>query len=108
MTDTARSIRKRVIHLRQRLAARAVARRRVIFLHIPKCAGISVTGHFRLCTGSLQSPREDQRRHDFDPRVEEARHAPFVAGHFGWEVLEHIRGDALVFTVLRDPLARLR
>lgn len=108
MTDVLRSIRKRVIRARQHLVARHAERRRVIFFHIPKCAGISVTEHFGLCAGSLLSLREDLMPVGFERQVARARHAPFVAGHFGWEVLEHIRGDALVFTVLRDPLARLR
>jgi hypothetical protein len=108
MTDVLRSIRKRVMRARQHLVSRHSERRRVIFFHIPKCAGISVTEHFGLCAGSLLSLREDLMPVGFDRHVARARHAPFVAGHFGWEVLEHIRGDALVFTVLRDPLARLR
>jgi hypothetical protein len=108
MTDVLRSIRKRVMRARQHLVSRHTEPRRVIFFHIPKCAGISVSEHFGLCAGSLLSLREDLMPVGFDRQVARARHAPFVAGHFGWEVLEHIRGDALVFTVLRDPLARLR
>jgi len=108
MTDVCRSLRKRVMRTRQRLEERHVKRRRVILFHIPKCAGISVGEHFNLCTGGMLSLREDLAEAGFDRQVERARHASFVAGHFGWDVLERIRGDALVFTVLRDPLVRLR
>jgi hypothetical protein len=80
----------------------------VVFFHIPKCAGISVCEHFNLCAGGMVSLREDLAPLDFNRQVERARCASFVAGHFGWDVLERIRGDALVFTVLRDPLIRLR
>ena len=52
----------------------------------------------RDCRTAREAYVEDYRGGDIGLAHLE-RHAPFVAGHFGWEVLEHIRGDALVFTV---------
>jgi hypothetical protein len=44
-----------------------------------------------------------------DPEaIGRAKKAQFVAGHFGWDTLEHVRGGAVTFTVLREPFDRLR
>jgi hypothetical protein len=40
--------------------------------------------------------------------INAAKAARYVGGHFGWDTLEEIRGDAFVFTFLRDPVQRLR
>lgn len=85
--------------------------RRVIFVHIPKCGGMSVQKFFRAHVGSQRSGRTSILYEGAMPNwnVEGCRHATFVAGHFGWDALEQIRrpGD-FVFTFLRDPLERLQ
>lgn len=94
-----------------RRLAGAGAPRRVVFLHIPKCAGTSVNALFKRSIGSGRSQRVvliDDRSSDYERRVERARTAQFVGGHFGVETLEAVRGDAFAFTVLRDPFDRLR
>jgi hypothetical protein len=91
----------------------APERRRVIFLHLPKCAGSSVNFYFK---ARLNSPfgqkvvllNDARRGADWEDAIAAARTAPFVGGHFGAETLEKIRGDAFVFTFLRDPVARLK
>jgi hypothetical protein len=87
--------------------------RRVVFLHIPKCAGTSVFQPFTFYFGSARTKyvatlddREPGRLSD--EKLKHARDALFVYGHFGFEILEKIRGDAFVFTMLRDPYDRLR
>ncbi|MBL8565854.1 MAG: sulfotransferase family 2 domain-containing protein [Hyphomicrobiaceae bacterium] len=119
MQTLAKASQKRINRLRynlQMLARRISgegAPRRVVFLHIPKCAGSSVNALFKGAIGSSRSARVeliDDRiaSRDLERRIEAARSAQFVGGHFGKEVLEAVRGDAFTFTVLRDPFDRLR
>lgn len=85
-----------------------------MFLHIPKCAGSSVNLVFKRTVGSSHSGRTiliDDRiaRESYDEKIALARGARFVGGHFGFETHEEVRGtDAITFTVLRDPLDRVR
>jgi hypothetical protein len=108
----ARRMEHRLHSLVDRLLQREPGRR-VVFLHIPKCAGSSVNMLFKSRIGSARSGRTvtiDDRapRAELDQLVARARDAQFVGGHFGMETLERVRGDAFVFTVLRDPYDRLR
>jgi len=87
--------------------------RRVVFLHVPKCAGSTVNLAFKCYYGSGRSKRvvfisDREQGVAYDDKVMRARNALFVSGHFGIETLEKIRGDAFVFTMLRDPYERLR
>lgn len=87
--------------------------RRIVFMHIPKCAGSSVTMLFKSQLGSGRSKHVFLFDETGDPaayhdQIERARDARFVGGHFGFDTLEKIRGDAWVFTILRDPFERLR
>jgi hypothetical protein len=89
--------------------------RRLIFIHIPKCAGLSITRFVKAHVGSQGSGRTCLLFDSASPEEREKkivvarREATYVAGHFGWQTLERIRrpGD-FVFTFLRDPLDRLR
>lgn len=91
---------------------RGAPRPRIIFLHIPKSAGSTVTHYFRQRVGTIRSGRMtylfDAAPDDWERRVEAARRARYVAGHFGGCTLERIRNGAFVFTFLREPRARLR
>lgn len=86
--------------------------RRVVLLHIPKCGGSTITAHFKFNYGSQRSGRTvlldsvlgSARDADMIAR---ARRALFVSGHFGWNTLEAVAGDALLLTVLREPFDRL-
>lgn len=83
---------------------------RVVFLHIPKTAGSSVNAHFKHHLGSALSRQAVglNAAAGIDPaRLERARRARFVFGHFGWRTLEAVRGEAFAFTVLREPAARI-
>jgi hypothetical protein len=87
--------------------------RRVIFMHIPKTAGSSVSLFMKSHFGSSRSRRvvtldETRGRRVFADEINAARAARYVGGHFGWDTLEEIRGDAFVFTFLRDPVQRLK
>lgn len=87
------------------------ARRRIVFMHIPKCAGSSVNMLFKSQYGSGRSKHVviiNDFAKDYSERLRRAKDALFVGGHFGFETLEKIRGDAYVLTVLRDPFERLR
>lgn len=87
-------------------------RPRIVFLHIPKCAGSTVTDHFRRRVGTIRSGRMvylfDAQREDWERRVQAASRARYVAGHFGGATAARIAGGAFLFTFLRDPRARLR
>ena len=102
-----------VDRLASRLMANRTSGRRVIFLHIPKCAGSSINLLFKCYYGSGRSERllainDRERGPHYHEKIMRARDALFVHGHFGYETLEKIRDDAFVFTVLRDPFERLR
>lgn len=91
----------------------AARRRRIVFLHIPKCAGSSVNKHFKANIGSGRSGKavllNSMTGSADDPvQVARAKAAPFVGGHFGWRTLEAVRGEAFCFTVIREPVARLQ
>lgn len=114
-----RALRKRIGRLQYQIdrlfnaLANRTSGRRVVFLHIPKCAGRSVNLFFKNYYGSGRSKRvvginDRERGSRYHEGVMRARNAQFVHGHFGFETLEKIRGDAFVFTMLRDPYDRLR
>jgi hypothetical protein len=114
-----RAIRKRIGRLQYQIdkltnaLANRTSGRRVVFMHIPKCAGRSVNLLFKCYFGSGRSKRvvgiNDRKRGScYQKGIMCAHDALFVHGHFGFETLEKIRGDAFVFTMLRDPFDRLR
>lgn len=112
LRKTAQRMEYRLARALDQLMRRPPARR-VVFLHIPKCAGSSVNMLFKAQLGSGSSRHVvilDDRlpKSELDDRIRRARDAQFVGGHFGIETLERIRGDAFTFTVLRDPFDRLR
>ena len=119
MQTVERALRKRIGRFQYKIdrlvnaLAKRTSGRRVVFLHIPKCAGRSVNLLFKSYYGSARSARavainDRERGPVFHEKVMRARDALFVGGHFGFETLEKIRGDAFVFTMLRDPYDRLR
>ncbi len=79
---------------------------RILFLHVPKCGGTSIRrfldDRFDAVRLELQSDRDD-----WHGSLQAAKTAPLVYGHFSADQLEQIRGDAFVFSFLRDPLDRL-
>lgn len=87
--------------------------KRVVFMHIPKCAGTTIVMAAKSYFGSQRSGRvvllddflPSEKRRELIARAKDAN---FVSGHFGFETLEELRGDAYVFTILRDPYERLR
>ncbi len=81
-------------------------RRRVIFIHLPKCAGNSVLHHFRVALRGCAYLHEYKGIQDSS--VEIAKAERFVSGHFCWQTLQRVRDDAFVFTVMRDPFSRLK
>lgn len=88
-------------------------RQRLIFLHIPKCAGSSLTSYFRPRLGTAGSGRfkylfDWRMREDWHDQVAQARQATFVTGHFGADALDEIRKESFSCTFLREPRSRLR
>ncbi|MEZ5955687.1 MAG: sulfotransferase family 2 domain-containing protein [Hyphomonadaceae bacterium] len=86
---------------------------RVVFLHIPKCGGTSINHHFKSNFGGKRTKRSilldsvvGNAAHS--ETIEAAKHAQYVAGHFGWNTLERVRESAIAFTILREPFDRLR
>ncbi len=104
---------RRKLHQVAEIAGTRVAPRRVIFMHVPKCAGSTIiwaaksylgtekSGHVVLLDDFMPAQKRQQQ-------IARAKDALFVGGHFGFETLEQIRKDAYVFTILRDPYERLR
>lgn len=87
-------------------------KRKIAFLHIPKCAGSSVNWHFKKQLGSARSRRTvmlnaiDIKMTGKRPDQETLNQAAYVAGHCGWDDLVPLQDTHFRFTVLRDPAAR--
>lgn len=89
--------------------------RKIVFIHVPKCAGTTIQSYIAGCVGGKRSgktvkltemnpgalPSEDQ--------FTKARKARFVCGHFSWNSFEKldVGKDAFTFTFLREPRSRL-
>ena len=92
-------------------------KRRLIFVHLPKCAGTDLIFHFRACHPSLDRSLTDP---EWTPKSAMLRRIArvvahvhtadsiFVHGHIN--LADHIAADIIrptdrVFTIIRDPLA---
>lgn len=86
--------------------------RKVVFIHIPKCAGSSINYHFKKNFGSARSGRTQMvnsiriARTGERPTDEALKSARFVAGHCGWDDVQQLSDTHFCFTVLRDPVER--
>lgn len=88
---------------------------RVIFIHIPRCGGMTIREHIKWCLGGRKRGHMVQANEIFldqvpdQQKIEKARRARFVTGHYSWATLERIgrgQGD-FAFTFLREPRQRL-
>lgn len=110
----ARHVLRARVALADRMPGRATRPHPIVFLHIPKCAGSAVSAFFKACLGSSRGGRTIFI-HDHAPEAERRRAlermagARYVAGHIGWDTVEPVLrvAPAFVFTVLREPEARL-
>ena len=89
--------------------------RKLIFIHIPRCGGMTIREHIKWCLGGRKRGHMVQANEIFlhqipdQEKIEKARRARFVTGHYSWATLERIgrsEGD-FAFTFLRDPRHRL-
>jgi len=92
-------------------------KRRLIFVHIPKCAGTDLTFHFRARHASLDRSLTDSEWTDKPAMFRRiarvvahlrASDSVFVHGHIN--LADHVAAEVIrptdrVFTVIRDPLA---
>lgn len=84
--------------------------KRVVFLHIAKTAGTSISHFFRMrlakrhvCThGDFLDWPERERA-----RVNKLKHYRFISGHFGYDLAKPLLADSYSFTFLRDPVDRV-
>jgi len=84
----------------------------VVFLHIPKTAGSSVTRYMMACLGSRHSGHAARLKYqnDFEEQIEKVDfdRICFYSGHFGWQQANVIADeDRFLFTFLREPRERL-
>ncbi len=89
-------------------------RPQIVLLHVPKCGGTSIKASIKPCIGSKHTGRRVKILHGNtdtllkEPDAVRARAADFVYGRMSWSTLTQVRReDAFVFTMLRDPEARL-
>ncbi len=86
--------------------------RKVVFIHIPKCAGSSINWHFKKNLGSARSGRTQMlnairiARTGERPCDDALRSAQFVAGHCGRDDVRNLSQSHFCFTVLRNPVER--
>jgi hypothetical protein len=87
--------------------------RRLLFNHVPKCAGSTLTeylfAHYpeRLVFETHgRRPLQSVRHFQALPQAERYRYR-LVLGHLAHDLLDYIHPDTLTFTVLRHPLDRL-
>ncbi|MEP5153114.1 sulfotransferase [Planktotalea sp.] len=99
-----RKLRGIVSHLKPTKKAKKI--RPVVFLHIPKTAGQTITKQVRLAVGARnvspimthsQAPVEEQFPKGF----------LYYGGHLDWVAMEESVDDCFSFTVLRDPYERI-
>lgn len=91
---------------------------KIFFVHVPKCAGTTVSNYMKTYIGSAKSGRTLFYNDIFSAqeysalaaeKLRRAHAAQFVSGHFSWRVIEELgtASRSFVFTFLRDPVARL-
>ena len=110
--------------LRLRTLWRAVLRRiktgqwppKIVFIHVPKCAGTSAKKHIRACTWPQWTKKSVnlnveplERNEDYSEMINRCANASFVSGHFSFRTFETFtQGQNVIsFTLLRDPKKRL-
>ena len=88
---------------------------KIIYIHIPRCGGMTIREHIKWCLGGRKRGHMVQANEIFldqtpdDEKIEKARRARFITGHYSWATLERIgrSGEDFAFTFLRDPRHRL-
>lgn len=83
----------------------------VLFLHIPKNAGSSLSYHFKSNIGRNSSPKvtfayswEDTET--TSTRLKAAPKGSYISGHIGWAHIRHIMPEVFSIVSLRDPVDR--
>ncbi|VFM96144.1 MAG: Sulfotransferase family protein [Candidatus Kentron sp. G] len=109
---------KNIAYLAANAYALKVAHRRQpkpVFLHIPKCAGSSITSRLRQQYGP-SSCRGNLSHHDWghilshgrlSARPRRLQRYRSYAGHFGPDFIDILEEPLFLFTFLRDPAARI-
>ncbi len=106
-------LKKRLFRARRRLLdALDAAPPRVVFLHIPKCAGSTINLHFKVNIGSgkgncVATVTSVMVGAHSDTIIKEAQEASYVTGHYGFDFFEMVNKGAFSFVFFRDPLDRL-
>lgn len=109
------------MRIRRRHAPSSGSARRIVFFHIPKCAGTSLNRQMRDALGIRTRKWYYLGRRgavwinrnsgeDTSERAVDAHRAAFLYGHFGIDFYRSAcapRGDDFLFTFLRDPRERL-
>lgn len=88
---------------------------KIIFIHVPKCAGFTIQNYLRRCIGGKKSGKTGKlgeillKQAPTEAQIQLACKARFVCGHFSWSSVERmdVPADAFMFTFLRAPASRL-
>lgn len=80
---------------------------KIVFLHIPKTAGQSIHAGLVDAFGSevVCPARVNEQLQVMS--IKEINKYSVFSGHFDWSLLDCLKGNVYVFTVLRDPLERI-
>ncbi len=90
----------------------------VVFLHLQKTAGTSITNvakqyygtHNVISHGDFFLGKNRNQVFDdksFKPRRDKLEDIPFISGHFGYDFAKQFMADRYSFTFLRDPVERV-
>lgn len=80
---------------------------RIVFLHIMKTAGTSLRTRLEELLAGERIWRHEERGRPGDATVEELAPYRCIMGHFNFADAWHVPGPKRIFTVLREPRARL-
>jgi len=80
---------------------------KIIFLHIPKTAGQSVHAALINAYGPEAVCPARSNTQLYNMTISELNRYQVFSGHLDWSLLDCIRGEKYIFTILREPMERI-
>ena len=80
---------------------------KIIFLHIPKTAGQYIHAVLEAAYDKTEIYPGRVNDHLLTSSIDSLNRYNVFSGHFDWSLLDCLKGDKFVFTVLREPMERI-